>query len=86
MNDPDGFNAIDDKTIVFSIGGVESFWYPIDKGPTPVAIISDFLDETLGRPMLKPQSDLLSKYYSEEVAAAGFDGLGKTPTKFWRRT
>lgn len=85
-SDPDGFDAIDDKTIVFNIGGYEAFWYRIDKGPTPVAIITESLDSIIGgKEMLKPQADLLSKYSAEEVAAAGVDGLGHGPTKFWTR-
>ncbi|KAJ5178847.1 hypothetical protein N7492_002057 [Penicillium capsulatum] len=89
MNDPDGFDAIDDKTIVFNIGGYEAFWYRINKGPTPVAIITESLDTTIGdKDMLKGQSDLLSKYGSnpEEVAEKDVAGLGRKPTKFWTRT
>ncbi|KAJ5083847.1 hypothetical protein NUU61_008426 [Penicillium alfredii] len=88
MNDPDGFDAIDDKTIVFNIGGYEAFWYRIDKGPTPVAIITETLDTTIGdKAMLKPQSDLLNKYDSDpkEVAEKDVVGLGRKPTKFWTR-
>ncbi|KAJ5820349.1 hypothetical protein N7474_005940 [Penicillium riverlandense] len=86
-NDPDAFDAIDEKTIFFNIGGYEGFWYRIENGPTPVAIITDSLDTTIGnRPMLKPQSDLLEKYTDpQEVAPAGTEGLGRHPTKFWTR-
>ncbi|KAJ5150360.1 zinc knuckle domain protein [Penicillium capsulatum] len=78
MNDPDGFDAIDNKTIIFNIGGYEAFWHCIDKGPTPAAIITESLDTTIGdKDMLKGQSDLLSKYggYPREVNSPIRDGV-----------
>ena len=43
-NDPEGFSLIDEKTIFFNIGGYSAFWYRIQNGPPPAAIITDILE------------------------------------------
>ena len=84
-NDPDAFNLIDEKTIFFSIGGYSAFWYRVQNGPPPAAIITDHLEIQSGvGPMMKPQEDLLKKYTTQEIAPKGTEGLSvKWATKFW---
>lgn len=84
-NDPNAFNLIDEETILFSIGNHSSFWYPIEKGPMPTAIITDHLETCeKGGPILKPQENLLKKYKAQEIAPKGTEGLGvHCATKFW---
>lgn len=68
MSDPDGFNAIDDRIIVFTVGPFAYFWFRINKGPTPIAIISDSLNSRYeDLPLMKAHSDLLSKYGSDPM-------------------
>lgn len=87
-DDPDGFKLIDNKTILFTIACWPAFWYRVENAPPPVAIITDYLDTTvLGKPMLKPQTDLLKRYKYQEIAPKGTKGLGvNAATKFWTAT
>ncbi|KAJ5885513.1 hypothetical protein N7495_010023 [Penicillium taxi] len=86
LNDPDAFDTIDRKTIFFNIGGYDGFWYRVNEGPTPVAIISGALNVPV-ECMMKPQAELIAKYTKpQQVAPVGTEGLSiQEPTIFWTR-